>query len=121
MNKFIRPTFFKIVITIMLLILVFGGELLYGFNLTITENGTIEQTSLSIKIIKIIGDVVYYPIRVVLSPFNGFKMTPIDIMDNPYVFFISIMSVLLTTLESYLISCVISIFINKYYNKKMKK
>ena len=38
MNKFFRPSFFKIAITIILLIIVFGGGLLYGFTLTITSN-----------------------------------------------------------------------------------
>ncbi|MDP2741542.1 MAG: hypothetical protein Q8O66_02575 [bacterium] len=126
MNKFFRPSFFKIAITIILLIIVFGGGLLYGFTLTITKNGVIEQTSLSIKIIKIIGDVIYYPVRVVLTPFNNnFEITLTNnindpyILFNPYILFVSIMSILLATLESYLISCGISILINNIIIKKI--
>ncbi len=126
MNKFFRPSFFKIAITIILLIIVFGGGLLYGFTLTITENGVIEQTSLSFKIIKIIGDVVLYPVSVVLIPFNNnFEITWTNnindpyILLNPYILFVSIMSILLTTIESYLISCGISILINNIIIKKI--
>lgn len=115
MNIFLRPTILKVVITLILLAVVFSGTFLYSTTLTFTENG-FYQSNLFLKIVNAIAGIIYFPIHLILSLIPNMDM--ITYQSHPLaLLFVAIISLLLTITESYLVSCVVSAFINKSYGK----
>lgn len=113
MNIFLRPTIFKVIITLLIFLVVFGGGVLYSHSFTITANGFSPPTNLFVITLYNIGNIIYYPVHVIIS-FISIKMTLSAYQNNPFpLYFVSGISFLLVILESYLISCIISILINK--------
>ncbi|OGZ72782.1 MAG: hypothetical protein A2908_00160 [Candidatus Staskawiczbacteria bacterium RIFCSPLOWO2_01_FULL_38_12b] len=100
MNTFLRPTVFKIVFAFIgLLIVVFGWPMLYTFTSTITENG-VYQNNLFMNAVNSAIFIIYYPVYAILNVVDNL---PLSIAVN----------LTFTFLETYLISCIISMFFNK--------
>ncbi|GEM_PF-3789245 len=116
MNKFLKPTFFKIIITVVILLIAFGGNILYSRSIIFTENG-FEEPNLVIRTINYISGIILYPassiavIIIRLLSVNPINFNPYGATEN----FISLFFIFLpfVIIEGYLISCIISIFINK--------
>jgi hypothetical protein len=112
MKIFFRLSLSKIIITIIILLVVFVGNFLYSTTFTVTQNG-LKQTNFLLVIVNTISDIIYYPVHFILS-FIPITINISTYQNNPLsLLFITIISVLLTIIESYIISCIIAFFIGK--------
>lgn len=99
MKTFLRPTIFKIIITTILLVVIFSFPILYTLTLTITGQGPHQGNFLMVVINGIIY-IIYYPILLILNFTNNLVIR-------------TVINLILTVLETYLISCCIGMLIDK--------
>jgi len=114
MNTFLRPTIFKVVMTLILLLVIFFGEVFYYRTLTFTENGLPQQLNPLLIVANVAWNFMSYPAHIIVGFF-----VPINIytyQNNPSLIIIAlIISLILAILEIYLIACIISLFVNRIH------
>ena len=120
MRTFLRPAVFKIIFTLILFLIILGTPLFYLFTTTITENG-FQPPNLPIKVLMIVTEVIYYPIRIIIG-LIPIKVNLITYQTNPLMLlFPSVISLILTFLESYLIISIISALLKKWMGNAKAK
>jgi len=93
MKNFFKPNIPKITFTVIVLLIVFGGQILYGRTAVISENG-FEAASPLTNTINEIGNIIVYPVSLITS------------VVFPNLFLLSfVLFVLLLITEVYLIVC----------------
>lgn len=109
---FFKPTFFKIILAIIILCLPLIGKMFYSRSITF-DKATLAETTLGIKIVYYISNTLAFPTRIITTPFQNFfgenyincsitKSCPIYI---DLLLFLGIFLILIV--ESYLLSCLI--------------
>ncbi|MBU4056437.1 hypothetical protein KJ695_00820, partial [Patescibacteria group bacterium] len=116
MNKFLKLTPFKFILTIIITIIPFIAELIYGRSITVYENAVKIQTSFGVMILHQISNIILLPIRFVNSLFLtllGKNLLVSSVFLNILLFLIYF-AILLA--ESYILSCLFSFIIDKAQN-----
>lgn len=116
MNKFFKLKSFKIILTIIITIIPFIAELIYGRSITVYENAAKIQTSSAVMILHQVSNTLLLPVRFVNSLFLTllgksflFSNVSLDIL-----LFLIYFAILL--IESYILSCLFSFIIDKVQN-----
>lgn len=115
MKKFLKLTAFKIILTIIIVLAAFGGNLLYSSSITVIEDKIVEP-NLTIRTINFVSNIIFYPARLINNLFitKSFIDNLIINGSQNYIILLFLFSFLLPViLEAYLISCIISTFINR--------
>jgi len=115
LNSFLKPTARKIIFTIIMLAIFWGGGLLYSYTFTFSENAEPQQHNVILIMINNIGNIIYYPVGLVINS----MISVIDIKNYQEKFLlfwiIVFIKELLIILEFYLLSCIV------YHFKKDKE
>ncbi len=112
MKSFLKPNIFKMTVTIALIAVAFGGQLIYSMNLSLDGNGNIVEPNLVVRSVGLISEAIDYIPRLV----GNFLITPLarEIYLNPTANFLAgLLFVVLLTLETYIVGCFVSLFVKK--------
>ena len=112
MSQFFKFTSFKLILTILILVLPLIGGLLYGSSIVPWEEKLTIEANWAVKII-------YYMSRVLFSPFNPIRniLWQIYLSSGFPIYFILLP---LLVAYSYLLSCIISFLVNRISTPKKK-
>jgi len=116
MNKFLKLTPFKLTLTIIITIIPFVAEIVYGKSITVYENAVKTQTSSVVMILYQISDALLLPVRFVNSLFlkllgKNFLVSNVSL---DILLFLVYFAILL--IEGYILSCLFSFIIDKAQN-----
>lgn len=124
MNKFLKLTPFKIILTIIITTIPFIAELIYGRSIIVYENAVKIQTSSAVMILHQVSNTLLLPVRFVNSLFlkllgKNFLFSNISLDILLFLIYLTILLV-----EIYILSCLFSFIIHRVQNftknKKVK-
>lgn len=121
MNKFLKLTPFKLILTIIITVIPFIAELLYNRSITVYENAIKIQTSFGVMILHQISNILLLPVKFVNSLFlkllgKGLLLSNVSLDILLFLIYLAILLI-----EGYILSCLFSFIIDKAQNSTKNK
>jgi len=112
MKNFFKLTIYKIITTILLIVMAFGGQFIYSINFSMDMNGNIIEPNIVIRAIGFISVIIGYIPRLIsnsiIMPFGP------NIYLNPLAESLALLlAIILLIIETYLFSCLVALLFEK--------